>query len=76
MQWMMQFRSEKYLSQFINVVVTSLWYVCIFGAACSGRRTAPWLQRMRIYQMASRNKCSRHGCLYSGGQIWARIVTQ
>jgi hypothetical protein len=29
------------------------WSVCIFGAGCSGRRTAPWLQRLRIYEAAS-----------------------
>ena len=36
----------------INVVATPLWGVCIFQAARSGRRTAPWLQRVRIYEMA------------------------
>jgi hypothetical protein len=39
-------------SHLINVVATPLWGVCIFEAARSGRRTAPWLQRVRIYEMA------------------------
>src|SRR5690348_8376868 len=39
-------------SHLTNVVATSLWGVCVFGAACHGRRTAPWLQRVRIYEMA------------------------
>ncbi len=38
-------------SHLTNVVATPLWGVCIFGAR-SGRRTAPWLQRVRIYEMA------------------------
>ena len=29
-----------------------LWGVLIIEAARSGRRTAPWLQRVRIYDMA------------------------
>ena len=33
----------------MNVVAMSLMDVCIFGAARSERRTAPWLQRMRTY---------------------------
>ena len=41
-------------SHFTNVVATPLWGVCIFGVARSGRRTAPWLQRARIYQTASK----------------------
>ena len=32
----------------MNVVATPLWGVCIFGAARSGRHTAPWLQRCRF----------------------------
>jgi hypothetical protein len=36
----------------INVVATPLWGVCIFEAVRSGRRTVPWLQRVRIDQMA------------------------
>ena len=39
-------------SHFINVAATPLWGVCIFEAARSGRRTAPWLQRVRIFEMA------------------------
>jgi len=39
-------------SDFMNVVATPLWGVCIFGAR-SGRRTAPWLQRVRIHEMTS-----------------------
>jgi hypothetical protein len=41
-------------SHLINVVATPLWGVCIFGVARSGRRTAPWLQRARIYETASK----------------------
>ena len=41
-------------TDFINVVATLLWGVCVFGAGRSGRRTAPWLQRVRTYEMASR----------------------
>jgi len=41
-------------SHLINVVATPLWGVCTFGAARSGQRTAPWLQRVRIYETASR----------------------
>ena len=29
------------------------WGICIFGAGRFGRRTAPWLQRLRIYEAAS-----------------------
>ena len=36
------------------VVATPLWGVCIFGVARFGRRTAPWLQRARFYQTASK----------------------
>ncbi len=39
-------------SHLINVVATPLRGVCIFEAARSERRTAPWLQRVRIYEMA------------------------
>jgi hypothetical protein len=35
------------------VVATPMWGVGILGAACSGRRTAPWLQHARINKMAS-----------------------
>ena len=35
----------------INVVATPLWGVRIIGVAPSGRRTAPWLQRVRIHKM-------------------------
>ncbi len=31
-------------SHLMKVVATPLWGVCIFEAARSGRRTAPWLQ--------------------------------
>jgi hypothetical protein len=41
-------------SYLTDVVATPLWGVCIFGVARSGRRTAPWLQRARIYQTASK----------------------
>ncbi|HEY2918311.1 MAG TPA: hypothetical protein VGK77_04865 [Candidatus Binatia bacterium] len=41
-------------SHLTNVVATPLWGVCIFGVARSGRRTAPWLQRARIYETASK----------------------
>jgi len=34
-------------------VATPLWGVFTFGAARSGRRTAPWLQRGQIYEPAS-----------------------
>ena len=44
-------------SHLINVVATPLWGVCIFEAARSGRRTAPWLQRARICEMAFRDYC-------------------
>jgi hypothetical protein len=37
-----------------NVVATPLWGVCIFGVARSGRRTAPWLQRARSHETASK----------------------
>jgi hypothetical protein len=37
----------------INVVATPLWGVRIFGVARPQRRTAPWLQRLRINKMAS-----------------------
>ena len=40
-------------SYLTNVVATPLWGVCIFGVARSGRRTAPWLQRVRFYETAS-----------------------
>src|SRR6266496_2161938 len=43
-------RSHSHLR---NVVATPLWGVCIFGAARSGRRTAPWLQRAQICEAAS-----------------------
>jgi hypothetical protein len=39
-------------SHLTKIVATPLWGVCIFGGASSGRRTAPWLQRARIYEMA------------------------
>jgi hypothetical protein len=42
------------MSYLTNVVATPLWGVCIFGVVCSGRRTAPWLQRARIYHTASK----------------------
>ena len=35
----------------INVAATPLWGVRIFGVAPSGRRTAPWLQRVHIHKM-------------------------
>jgi len=51
-------------SHLVNVVATPLfatanpsgggWSVCIVGAARSGQRTAPWLQREWIYETASR----------------------
>jgi hypothetical protein len=42
-------------SHLANVVATPLWGVCIFGAARSGRRTAPWLQGVQIIrQLLSR----------------------
>ena len=41
-------------SYLTNVVATPLWGVCIFGVARSGRRTAPWLQRVRFYETASK----------------------
>ena len=37
----------------INIVATPLWGVRIIGVAPSGRRTAPWLQRVRIHKVAS-----------------------
>jgi hypothetical protein len=37
----------------INDVATPLWGVRIFGVAPSGRRIAPWLQRVRIHKMTS-----------------------
>jgi len=37
-------------SHLTNVVATPLCGVCIFGARHE-RRTAPWLQRVRIYEM-------------------------
>ena len=37
----------------IHVVATPLWGVRIFGVASSGRRTAPWLQRLHVHNMAS-----------------------
>jgi hypothetical protein len=39
-------------SHLTKIAGTSLWGVCIFGGASSGRRTAPWLQPARIYEMA------------------------
>jgi hypothetical protein len=44
--------TEVTKSRLTNVVATPLWGVCIFEAASFGRRTAPWLQRVRIYEMA------------------------
>lgn len=41
-------------SHLTNVVATPLWGVCIFEVARSRRRTAPWLQRVRIYETASK----------------------
>ena len=37
----------------INIVATPLWGVRIIGVAPSGRRTAPWLRRVRIHKVAS-----------------------
>src|SRR6188472_487849 len=37
-----------------NFVATSLWGVCILGVARFGWRIAPWPQRGRIYQTASK----------------------
>ena len=41
---------DRLESRLTNAVATPLWGVCIFGAARSGRRTAPWLQRAQIYR--------------------------
>ena len=43
-------------SHLINIVATPVWGVFIFGAARSGRRTAPWLQRERIYEAVSSHR--------------------
>jgi hypothetical protein len=57
--------TEVTKSYLITVVATPLWGVCIFEAASSGRRTRPggqalpWLQRVRVYEMAFSDQLPR-----------------
>ena len=55
----------------INVVATPLWGARIFGVAPSGRRTAPWLQRVRNHKMT----CSKFISVLTAIAVTGTAVT-